>query len=101
MDRRDNQYSSIAEKAALYAAGAAAAYKQQYEDYMAQQGYNSGDYSRYSDVDYNMYNAAQQNTRGGNWDGDFPGNSYGNGKLVISLDWDLIIRCISVHQKYW
>lgn len=40
-DKREGHYSDIAQQAAFYAAGAAAAYKQQYEDWV-QSGYGGG-----------------------------------------------------------
>ncbi|KAL4237060.1 Ribonucleoprotein PTB-binding 2 [Mactra antiquata] len=40
-ERGDNQYNNIAQQAAFYAAGAAAAYKQQYDDWMQSSAYSN------------------------------------------------------------
>ncbi|XP_060577616.1 uncharacterized protein LOC132734784 isoform X2 [Ruditapes philippinarum] len=72
-EKRDGHYNDIAEQAAFYAAGAAAAYKQQYEEWV-QSGYN-GNYGNSTagyDTDNNAFN---MNGGQGNFEQDI---SYGN-----------------------
>ncbi|XP_053394791.1 ribonucleoprotein PTB-binding 1-like isoform X2 [Mercenaria mercenaria] len=73
-DKRDGHYNNIAQQAAFYAAGAAAAYKQQYEDWV-QSGYN-GNYGN-NGADYNADNGFNINGGQGNFGQDMSG-SHGN-----------------------
>lgn len=69
-DQREGQYNDIAKQAAYYAAGAAAAYKQQYEDWV-QSGYGNG-YSNSGD-DYGSDNGYNLNSGQGNFGQDMSG----------------------------
>ncbi|XP_052274563.1 uncharacterized protein LOC127874351 isoform X2 [Dreissena polymorpha] len=81
-DGSSNELSSMAEKAALYAAGAAAAYKHQYEEYMSQQGgaggggyYSQSQYQSYSNMDNSE--GLQSNKRSMSADSQSKSNNWG------------------------
>jgi len=80
VEKRESQYNSMAEKAALYAAGAAAAYKHQYDEYLAQQqGYNST--YKQQDSSYNMNSGTQSNSRGEHWESGYTADNYGKADI--------------------